>query len=355
MNEPTAFNENVKNEKLIALERTKRQRIVIATVTAVIGIPLVAYAVLNKIYATKTDPDVEGYLLIGSLFLIAGAAHTIFWYLQTGFKDQERIDAIDEEIISYRIQNENYTSDEIEDLKVEIENLKHIIISGENSKLTTEFAETIKDCAHQNLLSELNEKISSENLLSPIIEDIKSARRESTFRIEVEIDAIARRGNLNLVAGVTMALIGIGTLSFFIFPETANILNLITSSVAAPANAPDSELEQTLKYVTRTALVLSIEVLAFFFLRLYKSNLEEMKYFQNELTNLESKYISLITSAKLERQDTTHKILLNFVETERNHILEKGQSTIELKKIELEKNQFIEISKSLASLAPKAK
>lgn len=147
---------------------------------------------------------------------------------------------------------------------------------------------------------------------------------------------------------------GIITLTSFIFGLSPSTPELSANALKSIPNY-DPTFEHTLQYITRIALVLSIEVLAFFFLRLYKSNLEEMKYFQNEITNLESKYISLITSAQLDRSDTMHKILVELVGTERNHILEKGQSTIELRKIEHEKNQFIEITKALTSIIPKPK
>lgn len=356
MNEPTAFYEDEKLEKFKKLERTKRQRVVITIVTALVGLPLILYAILNNAYATKVDPDVQGYFAIGLLFSATGVLHTIFWYLQTGFKDQLTIDAAEKELIGFRPDHSTDTTGDVEVLKGELEKLKTSMISGTSSELTEDLIEKIKDGAHEALLSELNGKLSSENLNSSVIDEIKSARKDSTTRIEMEIDALARRGNFNLMAGVGVAMIGIGTLSSFIFPENIGFLNFLTSHTPEPASKlSESQLDHTLKYATRTALIISIEILAFFFLRVYKSNLEGMKYFQNELTNLESKYISLITSAHLERPDTTHKILLNFVETERNHILEKGQSTIELKKIELEKNQFVEITKSLAAITPKAK
>lgn len=343
-------------EKLKKLETTKRIRIVITVVTALISFTFLTYAILNKAYATKVDPDITAYFFFGFISLAFGMLHTIFWYLQTGFKDQHNIDLEEEEFRGLHVYYADHTSDDLKTIKAELQTLKEVITSGANSKLTEELVKTIKDGAHEALIYELNEKLSSENLNASIIDEIKSAERHSTLRIEMEIDALSRRGNLNLVAGVGTAMIGIGILSSFIFPENLNLLKfLISYTPDAASHLPDSQLDQTLKYATRTALIISIEVLAFFFLRVYKSNLEGMKYFQNELTNLESKYISLITATQLERHDTTHKILLNFVETERNHILEKGQSTTELKKIELEKNQFVEITKALATITPKAK
>ncbi|WP_146136273.1 hypothetical protein [Pseudomonas simiae] len=356
MNVSTDFYEDEKFERLKKLERTKRQRVVTSVVTALIGLPLILYAILNNAYATKVDSDLPGYFAIGLLFSGAGILHTIFWYLQTGFRDQLNIDAAEAEIFEYRPYSPSNTNGDVEELKAELNKLKTAMIPGTSSELTEELIEKIKNDAHQGLLSELNEKLNSNNLNASIIEEIKSARKDSTIRIKMEIDALARRGNFNLIAGVGVAMIGIGTLSSFIFPESIGFLNFLTSyNPEHTLKSPESQLDQSLKYATRTALIISIEILAFFFLRIYKSNLEGMKYFQNELTNLESKYISLITSAHLERPDTTHKVLLNFVETERNHILEKGQSTTELKKIELEKNQFVEITKALATITPKTK
>lgn len=120
-----------------------------------------------------------------------------------------------------------------------------------------------------------------------------------------------------------------------------------------PAGASDYTV--AIHYTSRFSLIISIEVLAYFFLRLHKSNLVDSKYYQNELTNLELKYISLDAALYLKYADVAHKVISELSETERNHILEKGQSTIELKKIELEKNHFIEITKSLVTLAPKSK
>lgn len=348
--------ENEHLEKLKKLEKTKRVRISITVVSALIGFPLIIYATLNKAYATKVDPDFPVFLFFGFLFLAFGILHTIFWYLQTGFKDQQNIDMKDEEIRGLHAYYAGHANDDLKNIKAEVQTLKDALTSGAKSKLTEELIEAVKDGAHETLLSELNEKLSSENLSASVIDEIKSSERRSTLRIEMEIDALSRRGNINLVAGVGTAMIGIGILSSFIFPENLILLKfLINYTPDATSNLPDSQLDQTLRYATRTALIISIEILAFFFLRVYKSNLEGMKYFQNELTNLESKYISLITATQLERHDTTHKILLNFVETERNHILEKGQSTTELKKIELEKNQFVEITKALATITPKTK
>lgn len=78
-------------------------------------------------------------------------------------------------------------------------------------------------------------------------------------------------------------------------------------------------------------------------MRLYKQGLDEIKYFQNEMTNIESKYLALYVAS----ESAVHEGVLNTINllasTERNFILEKDQSTahIELKKIESTDNGLI--------------
>ena len=69
---------------------------------------------------------------------------------------------------------------------------------------------------------------------------------------------------------------------------------------------------------------------------LYKKSLDDIKYYQNEITNLEAKYLSLDQS----KQSGNFKLLANALETlnktERNFILKKDETTIELEKSKIE-------------------
>jgi pyrroloquinoline quinone (PQQ) biosynthesis protein C len=92
-----------------------------------------------------------------------------------------------------------------------------------------------------------------------------------------------------------------------------------------------------------------------FFLRLYKTSLDDIKYYQNEITNIESKWLAL--NAVMEDKDKT---LLNIIvdylsKTERNFILnlKKGDSTLGLERERLEKNEVIELVKDALSTASK--
>lgn len=62
------------------------------------------------------------------------------------------------------------------------------------------------------------------------------------------------------------------------------------------------------------------KVFSFFFLKLYKSNLEEIKYFQNELTNIEMKIIAHEAALLSQENKSIVPIIEQLVRTDRNII-----------------------------------
>lgn len=202
MTDLATADEKEESEKLQRMEAQFRQRLVISTITIFFGALLFVYVIIDKIYATTEDPDLPAYSGIGLILLLAGISHTIFWYLQTGFKDRKKIKELEDEIV-FSYPFDIPSTEDLESLKKELEKLKENILPGASTapELTNDLIEKIKNEAHKGLLSDLSERIASEKISAETIEEIKNARRESTLRIEMEIDALTRRGNLNLAAG----------------------------------------------------------------------------------------------------------------------------------------------------------
>lgn len=93
-----------------------------------------------------------------------------------------------------------------------------------------------------------------------------------------------------------------------------------------------------------------------FFLRLYKVGLDEIKYFENEMTNVEQRQVALSVALLQDDPDLRAKILLDIAKTDRNNVLEKGQSTIELEKARIEaQGGTIETLRSLLPMIVRAK
>ena len=60
--------------------------------------------------------------------------------------------------------------------------------------------------------------------------------------------------------------------------------------------------------------------------------MDDIKYYQNEITNLEAKYLSLQIAKSMNNHKLLSSILEQLMKTERNFVLEKDQSTIDLEK-----------------------
>jgi hypothetical protein len=107
------------------------------------------------------------------------------------------------------------------------------------------------------------------------------------------------------------------------------------------------------------SLVVFIEIFAFFFLRLYRSSLDEVKYFQNELTNVEMRLVALEAALVLGHSGALDTTINQLARTERNSILKKGESTVDLEKLRAE-NQYTvhlldRVSKAIPSFRPSSK
>ena len=112
-------------------------------------------------------------------------------------------------------------------------------------------------------------------------------------------------------------------------------------------------------FLPRTTFVVLIELFAFFFLNLYRVSLSEIKYFQNELTNIESRILAMDAALFLDDSKALGEIATALSRTERNFVLKKGESTVQLEqdKVDAESmNTHLQsISSALAKLSSKKK
>ncbi|GFE92603.1 hypothetical protein [Acetobacter persici] len=180
------------------------------------------------------------------------------------------------------------------------------------------------DYSHSDENPTLKTKIVSvlEELAEPIEDDKSiwhSIEKKSLLRLSNQIVVLGYRANVSLGIGILFCLFGMGILwySFFYNP---------------PQISGNFEwLDLFRAYVPRSTLVILIQIVGFFFLKLYRSTLSELRYTQNEITNVEMKLIALRASVANESENLS-EILNGLVKTDRNHIIEKGQTTVEIEK-----------------------
>jgi hypothetical protein len=163
----------------------------------------------------------------------------------------------------------------------------------------------------------------------PPINTIRFISKEMRDRLEEEVEALGSRANINLIIGNAISVIGLSVLAYFVFTIPPNIN---PSGFYSP-----EEIENFAKYfITRLSLVAFIEVFAFFFLRIYRHSIFEIKYFQNETTNAEFRILALEAALMIGDKEIIKKICTEMSKIERNFILKKGETTISLRGEELE-------------------
>jgi hypothetical protein len=97
-----------------------------------------------------------------------------------------------------------------------------------------------------------------------------------------------------------------------------------------------------LHFLPRVTFVIFIQLFAFFFLRLYRNNLEDAKYFQNKLTNLSAKSSSLKIAHIVGNKNLVEQIILDLSKTERNFKLSNKETLVNIEKAKIEKDIDLE-------------
>ncbi|MBI5529302.1 MAG: hypothetical protein HY897_23505 [Deltaproteobacteria bacterium] len=165
--------------------------------------------------------------------------------------------------------------------------------TGRKNRFATEFTEnTEKNDVLGNEKAE--EGSLSVNSVSSVAENPAAVFSATSLRLRREIAALSRRGNLNLTIGVITTGFALGLLAYMIFDESTS-----ADTFAAALS----------HYVPRVTTVTFIEVFSFFFLKLYRTSLAEIKFYQNELTSLASFQIALATSRDCPDPDALRTVL----------------------------------------------
>ena len=191
----------------------------------------------------------------------------------------------------------------------------------ERSALVDRLRESIERAASEEFLEEIRTSVKERQTRGQLERDCERQHTATVRRLDDELLALSSRGNLNLSLGVIVSVGGMAILAYFIF------------TLASLEPQPGfSEY-----FIPRLSLVAFVEVFAYFFLRLYSSSLVEIKYFQNEITNIETRFFALKAALYTSNEKSIEEVIRHFAHTERNFVLQKGQTTAEIEHWKTEK------------------
>ena len=187
-----------------------------------------------------------------------------------------------------------------------------------------QLTDVLKSQLQKNLTSDfifsLEKKYGDSIIDKVLVENIEQKMLRTENRLSSAIDGLNRRGNLNLVIGAITTLIAIGILSTALFQSSL----------------PEDPQALVIELFPRITLSVFIQIFSFFFLRLYSASLSDIKFYQNELTNIQSKFIALRRAAYAGSADSLTRILELLANTERNFTLKRGESTVFIEQAKIE-------------------
>lgn len=187
------------------------------------------------------------------------------------------------------------------------------------------------------------DEINVEKKLNVNILDLHTAFIGSEDRLKDELKSNSKRATINLSIGSAIGIIGIFILVWFVF-------DLFNGNV----NADKTQMLHSIEtFGARLCIVFLIELFSYFFLKLYKDCIERTRYYQNELTNIESKKIAILASAILGDTQHIKLIIESMLCVERNFIIPKECTTLELEKIRSNSKSELNIIDAISKLGLK--
>lgn len=211
----------------------------------------------------------------------------------------------------------NRQSRQIIKLKQEMDLLKDKISGVSNlsrEDLSNEIMERLKDDAIETYLESVKDKI----IKNEYRYSIHTFTKKTLSRIQNQITESNKRGNWNLTFGILFAVTGGFVLYTFISNDnflTYDIKNIETFLIS---------------FLPRISIIILIEVFSYFFLRLYKLSIDDVKYFQNEMTNLETKFLALEVAIHSSDKDRIDLCITDLLSVERNPIFDNNKITKEV-------------------------
>ena len=299
------------------LERAHRRRVAVIVVPAVLGITLLLLVLfLPGLWFGAS----EKVLFLVYVLLLTSGSGIVLMYLQTGFRAPAQ-QALDEEhdYKGLRVPEDKTLLGFREDVLQRLASLESTgrttadqLSPEAASELVRTVQHRIEKAAADQYLDDIRSSVKNQEDIKLVLSS--GERLEETIRrLRDELYALRRRGNINLFFGIVVALIGMTLLGYF---------------VLASSGDEEEHVDFIERFLPQVSLVLVVEVFAYFFLRLYSLSLSEVKYFQNEISNVEAKKVALDGAIRIGDEELMRRVIAELAQTERNYILKKGESTV---------------------------
>jgi hypothetical protein len=201
--------------------------------------------------------------------------------------------------------------------------------------------ENEKQILSQKLHEQRASEVKSEDELKLQLIDFHSESLQTD--ITIQIGKISRSGTINLMIGLGLTVLAISMLIFLIFFQSLTVQIFDKNT---------TEWDKFfIKSAPKYSVVLFIEIFSFFFLNLYKRGSDEIKYFNNERTNIQSKMLALKAAILFDQKESITKSIESLFNVDRNSILKKDETTFEIEKMRSEKNSMDKLVEQMGTFS----
>lgn len=166
------------------------------------------------------------------------------------------------------------------------------------------------DRVAKEIPAKLVEQLNANTLQQRASAQIRDGLHMGRKRLERELASLERRGTVNLAIGSV---------------TTAVAVVLLYQAATTPPQNTDLMALVTF-YVPRVTLAIFVEVFSFFFLRLYRTGLMDLKYFHGELLTLDLRIAALETAISNNDQESLRHVVSSLVDTDRTKQLGTGST-----------------------------
>ena len=226
---------------------------------------------------------------------------------------------------------------------------KNINLSSEVSRrLFITALSSIKNGLEVEQNTPLRDKISS----SVSIEDKRNKNdaialgEKFTDRLQKEIEQLTRGANIYITFGSAIT-VGAAAILFYTVTDLSSYFNSPFSDTKTALTSTD-----WFSVISRFSIVVFVEVFAFYYLRLYRSTMDTVKYYQNEITNIEMRLMAIYSLQTLATPDSVSAstLISSLSNSERNFVIQKGQTTVDLEKQKIDSTQISSIFDGITKL-----
>jgi hypothetical protein len=286
--------------------RTNLIFVVVALALLAGGLVLVSKFELSQ--AVRTHPNLV--TIVGGGLVLYGAGFVLLLYLRGGLRRsgtlQESTTAGLMHVAAELEHRDAALEKTLAGLQTRVEAIEKAAVglpAGEKDAFLAALRSDVQATLVSDLAEDLEKRYADSIVNEAQVKQIRAGMEGTSNRLRFEIDQLSRRGNLNLVFGTLTTAVAVGLLAYMVF--TAHIQPLDMASVLA-------------HFIPRISTAAFIEVFSFFFLRLYKSSLSDIKYYQNELTSLELKAVAVETALLRSQSEIIPSIAEHLARTDRN-------------------------------------